>query len=384
MKICRVFPNFQTDLQYAEHYLAKELSLLGHTTTFITSDKYLKSWNRYVKTKDKTGYRKFEHFDVYRLSAFFPFEKVIFKNWVLFYKHIFRSHYDVIHLLGVGTFTTLITLLLSYFCKSSNLPLIIVSDHTDARTSAKDGRLADFYHVFFKWMYKLFGHRIKWVVSFGEAGAAVLKKRYKIQNEKIRIIPLGFDSDNYKYIPELKNKEDNLVIGFAGKIDEKKRVDFLLKAIDKSKNKDSIRLIIVGAEDGLPYIEYLKKLAKDFKLSVEFRPFASSAELCKFYNFIDLAIYPGGISITTIEANGCGTPVVIYRSIEGLECRVENNRGFLFSTSEELVEHINSFFSAGEKISINYQSIADVTASSTSWKSISNDYLKIYQNNRHD
>lgn len=384
MKICRVFPNFQTDLQYAEHYLAKELAFLGHTTTFITSDKYLNSWNRYVKTKDGAGYRKFEHFDVIRLRAFFPFEKVIFKNWFLFYKLLFRNQYDVIHILGVGTFTTFITLFLSFFCKSSQLPLIIVSDHTDARTSAKEGVLADFYHVFFRCMYKLLGYRIKWVISFGDAGAEILKRRYKIQNDKIKIIPLGFDSDNYRYLPELKNKEKNLVIGFAGKIDEKKRVDFLFKAINDCAYKSNIRLIVVGAEQGLPYIDYLRRLADELELNVEFRPFASSAELCSFYNFIDLAVYPGGISITTIEANGCGTPVVIYRSIEGLECRVEQGRGFLFSTAEELVELVNAYFSNGDKVMINNRRIADVTASSTSWKSISTQYLNIYQNNRHD
>lgn len=377
MNICRVFPTFQVDFKYTEHYLAKEFCAKGHKTTFVTSDKYLRSWKSYLETTDGSGYRQYDNFDVYRLKAFFPYEKVIFKNWVQLYHILFKSNFNVIHLLGLGTFTTFIVLFLSLFITGTR-PVIMISDHTDPRTHARTGFMANLYYLQFQILYYLFRNRIAVIISFSEVGVAVLSHRYGIDKRKFRIIPLGYDSDDYRYLPEEKNTEGKFVIGFAGKIDEKKRVDVLLKAVSKCRMKDDIRLIIIGIKDERSYDSYLKKLAADYQLDIEFRPFASSAALADFYNYINLAVYPGGISITTIEANGCGTPVIIYRSISNLENRVENGRGKLFSTEKELVEQIEGYYEQYRKDAIDYTAIAGSTAAASSWKVINGQYLETY------
>lgn len=378
MRICRVFPTFQVDFKYTEHYLAKEMQKLGHSTTFVTSDKYLTSWKPYLKTKDEKGYRAFEYFDVYRLPAFFPSEKAIFKNWFALYGKLFKQQYDVLHLLGLGTFTTCIVLFLSFFSSAATRPKIVISDHTDPRTHAREGTLANMYYFFFKVLYKLMGSKVSAIISFSDVGVQVLAKRFSIPKSAFSIIPLGYDSDTYFFDATAKNKDDLFVIGFAGKIDEKKRVDVLLKAVAKTSCKEHIKLIIVGAKEGNPYIDLLKNTGKQLRLNIEWRPFASTADLATFYNYIDLAVYPGGISITTIEANGCGTPVVIYRSIDNLENRVENGRGFLFSNFEELVYLIEQYYTWYMQGQINNLQIEKATRESSSWEVISEQYLHIY------
>jgi glycosyltransferase involved in cell wall biosynthesis len=120
-------------------------------------------------------------------------------------------------------------------------------------------------------------------------------------------------------------------------------------------------------------------LSKKITFEVEFRPFASSEELVKFYNHIDLAIYPGGISITTIEASGSGTPVIIYKSIVGLEERVSFGRGELFDTKEELKANIEKYFNLIKEKKIDNEYISQKTKELFSWEKISKDYLKLYK-----
>lgn len=377
MRICRVFPNFQIDLLYTEHYLAKELSKVGYTTTFITSDKYLCSWEKYIINKNKMGYYKYDYFDVHRLGAFFPFEKVIYKNIKYLYKIVFSSGFDIIHLMSVGSFSTIIILFLSYL-NGKKSPPILISDHSDARSHNRKGISAELYYSFFKLLLLILKKRIKYVITFSDISVNLLSKRYSIKKNKFYVIPLGYDQDNYFYKPVLKNKEKKFIIGFAGKVSPKKRVDFLIKALNNSEFVDKIKLIVVGVSWEDNYFKKLYDLASKSKLEVEFKPVLNTEDLAKFYNYIDLAVYPGGVSITTIEASGCGTPVIIYESIENLHERVSNGRGKLFKTENEMINNIKHFYNMYIQSSIDNNLISNVTAEKYSWKKIKEKYKQIY------
>ena len=121
----------------------------------------------------------------------------------------------------------------------------------------------------------------------------------------------------------------------------------------------------------------LESFAKEHQLNVEFLPFLNSEELAAFYNHIDVAVYPGSISITTIEANACGTPILLNNSIQGLEDRVADGRGFLFTTEEELRDKIEFYWMQKRTAQINHPAIANYT-SKYSWRKISQEYLNLY------
>lgn len=377
MRIARVFPTFQTDLQYAEHYLAKEFRKAGHSTYFITSDKYLKYWSPYLKRRDGEGTFVFEDYVVYRLSSCFPNEKAIFKNWIRLFKLLYRSKFDVIHLLGAGTFTTYIVLFLSCFHWSSR-PKFVISDHSDTRTHSREGVAANAYYLLFRVLFKIFGHKVDHVITFSEASATLLMKRFHIDRDKLKVISLGYDQDIFSFVGKNKNVESKLVVGFAGKVSQSKRIDMLINFLAENSLFDEIKLIVVGVSDSDEYAQTLFRAVEELNADVEFRPFANSQELAEFYNYIDVAVYPGGISITTIEASGCGTPVVIYKSIEGLEERVDQNRGYLFEDMKELRAILKKLVEDKRKGKIDNELISFNTAERYSWRKIMNKYLNVY------
>lgn len=379
MKIGRVYEVFQTDFKYTEHYLARELNRMGHTTVFITSDKYLNSWERYLKTKEGIGFHQHDDFEVVRLDAFFPKEKAIFKNPLHLAKVLLEFDFDILHLYGVGSFSTVMVLWLTVFL-GKRVPPIIISDHGDTRTHTREGRLADAYYRFFALQLIFLKKRIFRIVTFSSVGRNLLSRRFNLPLDRFQVIPLGYDQDNYRFQPELKNKEEKMVLGYAGKISPKKRVDFLIRVLSTMEIAEQLRLVVVGYVDDDPYCKQLRALAEETSLEVEFRPFASKEELASFYNYVDLAVYPGGISITTIEASGCGTPVIIYESIADLEERVENGRGHLFKTEEELryllAYYYHTMYLEGK---MNNLQIEQATREVNSWSSIKEQYLELYK-----
>ena len=376
MKIGRVYATFQTDFLYTEHYLARELKADGHETVFIASDQYLSSWQKYLKTKDGAGYYNFKDYTVHRLKSWFPGGKAIYKSPLQLKKIILEEKFDILHLYGLGNFSTLIVLWLKFLNKSK-FPPIVISDHTDTRTHSREGWHAELYYKFFAFALKLVGGSIQKVVTFNDVGEQVLSKRFWMSADKFQVLPLGYDQDTYKFEPEKKNTESKFVLGYAGKIDAKKRVDYLIETLNESQMVDKIKLVVVGVIDD-EYGNYLRGVAAKGKLEVEFRPFATKEELAEFYNYIDLAVYPGGISITTIEANGCGVPVVIYKSIRDLESRVENGRGKLFDTKLELIDCIHYFLEQHKLNQIQNAKIAEETRNSSSWRHIKSLYLRLY------
>jgi glycosyltransferase involved in cell wall biosynthesis len=378
MKIARIYSNFQVDLKYTEHYLARELRKNGHKTTFITSDKYLKAWEPYLKNLNGAGYYQYENYDVFRLKSIMVFGKTIIINLKKFKSLLFNSKFDILHLYGLGTFTTMIVLWSCVLFRKHNFP-IIISDHTDTRTHSREGLFAELYYFIFRVQLIFLKSRILRVVSFSNVGLNVLSKRFKLQKNKFDVIPLGYDQDNYKFDSYLKNKSKKFIIGYAGKISSSKRVDFLIKTLDELDLKKKLKLIIVGYNKEDKYCQSLSELADKVDFEIEFRPFADSENLAEFYNYIDLAIYPGGVSITTIEASGSGTPIIIYRSIDGLEERVQFERGKLFQTKEELKTHLKYYFELYQKNGIDNEHISIKTKENFSWEKVSKQYYKLYK-----
>lgn len=380
MKIGRVFPNFQTDLKYTEHYLARELSSDGHQTVFITSDKYLSSWKRYLTTIEKSGIYQYDDYKVVRLKSFSFFEKVIFRNPFRLYRLLCHSGFDILHLSTLGTFSTMMVLWL-IFLKGKSAPPVIISDHTDTRSHSREGLYAKVYYLFFKWQLRLLKNRIKRVITFSDVGIDILSKRFGISKKKFTVIPLGYDQNTYLCEPSEKNKDKKFVVGYAGKITREKRVDLLMEKLNKPGLADKVKLIIVGMTDS-PYCHKLREIGERVSYEVEFRAFMNPEKLAQFYNFIDLAVFPGGISITTIEASGCGTPIILYKSIANLDNRVENGRGKLFETEEELGSLLEYYYDQYKNNLIDNKRIAEVTMLSSSWRKIKNKYLNIYENVR--
>jgi glycosyltransferase involved in cell wall biosynthesis len=289
-----------------------------------------------------------------------------------------RENYDILHLFGIGNPICFLALLISLFNKKKII--IVANDHSNPEETKKSV-IAKIYYQINVMLFFLLGSKIKKIIVPNLASAKLISERYNVSfKDKIKIIPLGYNDNIYNYNPLQRNKSRNLIIGFAGKIVEEKNIELLIAALNEFGNKE-IECLIVGfpENDKSDYQKKLISLVRNSKINIKLLPFISDInKLSEFYNYIDVAVFPGSISITTIEANGCGTPVIIYESILGLNDRVEDGRGYIFKTKDELVNLLFDF--SVKKISnkINHQSIAAKTLK-YSWKEISNVYLDEYQ-----
>lgn len=376
MRIVRVFPSFQTELLYSEHYLAKALKTRYEIDTlFVTSTHIPKHLKPFVRSEISLGFYKFPDFDLLRIPSIYPFEKTIFTNFSEIAKITKDEKIKVIHLYGLATFSTLIWMfIIKLYRYKGN---VVISDHSDTHTTKRSGILLKTHDLFFRSALYPFISRVNHFVTPTKEGENVLNKRFLFHEKKWHLIPLGYDSETY-YLTHIRNTQKKMIVGFAGKVAPGKKIERLFDAICNTCNSSMIQLIIVGIDFESEYYQQLKNHAQRLNIEVEFRGFATSRELCEFYNYIDLAVYPGGISITTIEASACGTPVLINKSISGLENRVENGRGALFSEDKELVQYLNKYYELYQRNLIMNDVIADYTNKNFSWKKISEIYYQLY------
>ena len=376
MKILRVFPNFQETMLYSEHFVAKKLSKRGHSTTVLTTEYAPKALEPYIK--EKTDLPTRDWYNLNRVGSFRLGDKPVFKDIKAIKKLLKNEKFDVWHLYGYGTFTSLQIL---YLRKLWGIKTpVILSDHSDSHSSSHGGAALKV----FDFIFRLLMRPVK--SSISEFMAPILEcqqsvtNRFHLKGSKWNLVPLGFDEEMFYHRAEDRNKEEKLVIGFAGKVSAGKRVDYLIECLMKLDIRKDVKLMVVGMnEQNKEYNSKLKELADKADFDIEFRPLASPKELREFYNYIDLAVYPGGVSITTIEASACGTPLIMYRSTNNLEYRVEGGRGHLFSTEDELLNLLTDYYKQYKENGFDHEAIAKVTNDVSSWDSLSKNYLEIYK-----
>ncbi|HEX2697531.1 MAG TPA: glycosyltransferase family 4 protein [Anaerolineales bacterium] len=101
---------------------------------------------------------------------------------------------------------------------------------------------------------------------------------------------------------------DHPTILFVGRLQARKRVDFLLRAC--AELNQSLRLVIVG--DG-PEREGLESLAREIYPSAEFVGAKHGEELKPYFSLADLFVLPGTGGLAIQEAMSYGLPVIVAK-----------------------------------------------------------------------
>jgi glycosyltransferase involved in cell wall biosynthesis len=107
---------------------------------------------------------------------------------------------------------------------------------------------------------------------------------------------------------ERRISDDEPVILFVGRLQARKRIDFLLRACAEMESKP--RLIIVG--DG-PEREVLEALAKNVYPAAEFIGAKHGVELGPYFEQADLFVLPGTGGLAVQEAMSYGLPVIVAK-----------------------------------------------------------------------
>ena len=157
--------------------------------------------------------------------------------------------------------------------------------------------------------------------------------------QKVSLIMNAVDSAIFK--PDLSARKDarnvhgcaenDLVLLFAGRLEEVKRVDRIIDSLAFMREKIGAKLFIAG--DGT-LKENLRKqaLEKGINNNVVFLGYVPHKELPALYNMADILMLPSimeGTPMVVLEALACGTPAIATR-VGGLPDLIENGEnGFL-------------------------------------------------------
>ena len=134
------------------------------------------------------------------------------------------------------------------------------------------------------------------------------------------------------------------VIITVGRLSNEKKQDLIIKAVNNSKYKNKIKLIIAG--NG-PNEKTLRKLAKKYKIDCEFN-FYNREELINVLNICDVYIHAADIEamgMSCIEAICCGvTPIINNSELSGAtEFALSDKNLFKYNDYKDLTKKIDYF-----------------------------------------
>lgn len=369
--IIKLWPFWQPGLKYHDQYLADAMKK-DDVNTFFFQPKYIpKNYREFAKAN-------LESYDINFLSYFELFGKAIPFRIFNFAKHLRRIKPEVVHIYGVGNFISIFTLISLKIAKIKTK--VFFNDHSDP-LDRKKNFLAYVYYNFFKLVFFiLIKGKYKIIVPDISSKNELVHKYGKTILNQTTIIPLGYDSNVFYNKRDYFKNNKKLTIGFAGKIDQYKNLELLLE-VSNYFNEGDIEIHIVGFSEKLT--NYQRKLIDYINLinkkNIFTFPFCSTPnDIANFYNSIDVAVFPGSISITTQEATGCGTPILLYCSNEGLEHRVDNQRGILFKSKHDLIKGIKFYMHLKKQKKINHEKISS-SSLKYSWNNLKNNYYNLYK-----
>ena len=161
--------------------------------------------------------------------------------------------------------------------------------------------------------------------------------------DRIEIVPLGINLDEYANLPERGNfksrfgidAEDKVIL-FLGRIHEIKGLDLLVNAFDKIRN-DNVKLAIVGGDSG--FKDTLDDMIeeRDLQDKVIFPGVLTGRDKIEALVDCDVFVMPSRYeSFTTsgLEAMACGKPLVLTRN-NHIHTWVKDNVGLVCDFDED-------------------------------------------------
>ena len=230
-----------------------------------------------------------------------------------------KEKFDILHFHNCGLPATLQIL---NFSEALN----ILTFHANLEKSSFIKSFPGFVHVFNK--------LVQWKID-GVIGVAPLNLEFfKYYKGPKTVIPNGIDLNEFNpKVPAIgKHIDGKINILFLGRIEERKGLIYLLKALKILNRKyDNLRLIVVG--EGL-LKKYCQQWAVKNKLdNVVFEKPINQKEVPSYYKTADIycspAIYGESFGIVLIEAMAVGKPVVAFAN-KGYGGVLENTKGGRF------------------------------------------------------
>lgn len=151
----------------------------------------------------------------------------------------------------------------------------------------------------------------------------------------IRVIHNGVDTDQYRPRPELRDKyrrelgiaADAFVLSYHGRIEPRKQVDLMIKAVAEAAKHVSAHAVVVG--DG-PQADEVRRLAAELSAPATFTGFRDDVPM--LLSAADAAAHLStseGLPLSVLEAMASGLPVIASNATSHAEQIRDGEDGFL-------------------------------------------------------
>lgn len=259
------------------------------------------------------------------------------------------GNYEIVH---IHEHRQTLAIIVSHFARKNNIPYIVQAHGSVLPFFQKEG-LKNLFD-------KVFGFRILHNADCVFALTEVERKQYLemgIDEEKIEIVPLGINLEEYENLPDFGrfrskfsiDDKDKLIL-FVGRIHEIKGLDLLIDSFNDLihlNEYERIKLAIVGPDDG--YLNELEEKIKTYSLDekVIITGPLYNEEKQEALVDCDLFVMPSKYeSFTTsgLEAMACSKPLVLTKNNHihdwvdgncGIAC--DDDKDSLRSAIEELL-----------------------------------------------
>lgn len=158
---------------------------------------------------------------------------------------------------------------------------------------------------------------------------------------RVSLLPLGVDTDLFKRSQEAASAlretwgiaEEARVVGQTGKLDQTKDPLLLAQAVSPLMQLDpTLHCVMVGSGPK----EYIAEIEQEFRNRgvldrFHLKPAVTVDRLAGVFSALDVVVYPGATSMSSIEAAACGT-VVLMNSLPTSKWRAEQGLGSTFET----------------------------------------------------
>ena len=224
-------------------------------------------------------------------------------------------------------------------------------------------------------------HSFPLIVCVSEEFAELLSRKYRVNRNKISVIPVGIDIDHFSP----KNMHANMAVnrrtfqvGTVRRLVPRMGLELLIHSIIDLENTN---LVIAGKG---PLSFELEKLINALNLNdrVKLIGYVPDKDLPDFYRSLDVCVIPSvaleGFCISALEAMACGVPV-IASDLDGL-------RSSVGKCDEELLFEPNSVESLVVKIKFAKEHLLDKPfkfrkyAEQYDWQQIATRYEDLFLN----
>lgn len=249
------------------------------------------------------------------------------KMYKMIKESFLEDNYDVIHTNNLSGFSVAVW----HWAKKKKIPVChtardyyLLHPNGTLFKNGKNISTKSLSALPFSFIKKIISSNVKSFVSISKYVEKIHKGNGFFPNAKSYVV---YNSNNsVDYVPDFKNKE-KITLGFLGRVEEVKGIEFFLNAVSKSKCKE-FTIVIAGKGDA----KYLSELSKKYaNLEIVFK---GTVDIQDFFPEIDYLVVPSlwhePMGRVVIEANSYSVPV-IGSNRGGIKEIVKNNEtGFIF------------------------------------------------------